>query len=106
MIIFCTIRVVCYQKFPCNKAVWRFSRKCIAVKFKHSVVIIYGFFKIKSEGERSYSRSGIKIFYSLKKRKKKIWCGTHTTFSYLALQKKNILLSVLHPAKKVFEHLR
>ena len=23
----------------------------------------------------------------------KIWCGAHTTFSYLALQKKNTLLS-------------
>ena len=28
--------------------------------------------------------------------KKKIWCGTHTTFSYLTLQYKNILLSALH----------
>ena len=28
--------------------------------------------------------------------KEKIWCGTHTTFSYLALQLKNILLTTLH----------
>ena len=27
---------------------------------------------------------------------KKIWCGTHTTFSYLILQEKNIGLSALH----------
>ena len=31
------------------------------------------------------------IFY-----KEKIWCGTHSTFSYHTLQQKNILLSALH----------
>ena len=31
-----------------------------------------------------------------KRLKRKIWCGTHTAFSYVALQQNNILLSALH----------
>ena len=52
-----------------------------------SVVILLPLF---SYGLISYSTT-------CSERKKKTWCGTRTTFSYPALQCKNILLSALHP---------